>query len=324
MKEPTDEQLMAYADGELGPEEARQIAEILARRPDLARRVAAYRQTGRGLGELFPAPADVPANDPLARAILAHPLASERGAGGKPTPASDKVAPDQNLSKTAAASFRTQTTSQSAGNVPAIKPSPSASGAGLSNGSVPPNGAKVIPFAPRPKAEPRKAPVRSPFAIAATIALLVASGVALKMYGDSLKSPRVELAKAPAAQVGVPIAQLAEALERTPSRQAATISADGWNVTPALTFSSHDGRICREYMATKAQLARSGVACRETSGTWSLQAEGPTAVDDGKALTKPAGRDTPESVDATVRRLMKGDPFGKDEEGETLKRGWKR
>lgn len=68
----TDEMLMAYADGELAPEERQRISDALEQDADLRARLQIFERTGRQLGQLF----DQPLNEP----IPAHLLETVRGA----------------------------------------------------------------------------------------------------------------------------------------------------------------------------------------------------------------------------------------------------
>lgn len=57
----TDETLMAYADGELAPDERQRVADALENDADLRARLQIFEQTGRELGHLF----DQPLNEPV-------------------------------------------------------------------------------------------------------------------------------------------------------------------------------------------------------------------------------------------------------------------
>ncbi len=335
MNEPTEEELMALADGTLPRDQASRLEDLLRRRPDLARRVEIYRQTGRELGKLIPEPDATARMEALARSILAHPL-----------PAAGQAAPAKADAGTADGGKADGGKTRSGGPTPiTLRPAGKESGERASdasgkggpaalNGGTPPNGAKVLPFERPAKARPAPGtPTRSPMAIAATIALLLASAVALKMYGDSQKAQRIEEAAnanrpasggtRTAGVSRVAAATLTAALESTPMNGAANSPADGWNITPLLTFSSQDGRYCRKYAAQRPTETMIGVACRDTTGTWSAKVESAGRLEDKAAnRSKPAGLASPPEVDAAVDQ-RKGDVLSLEEEQEAMRRGWK-
>ena len=117
-------------------------------------------------------------------------------------------------------------------------------------------------------------------------------------------------------------------LERTASGSSGTqglAPAAAWQVVPTLTFRSRDGAYCRQYEMNQAGhgVAFAGVACRTAAGQWVVQAHVPAAktagVNDDKF--RPATGASP--VDATVARLIEGDPYGKDEERQLIGKGWR-
>lgn len=72
----TDEQLMAFADGELSPSEAAQIRTAALSDPALAARIAVFTSTGRDLGSLFEPVLAEPVPDRLLQ-LLASPMSAE-------------------------------------------------------------------------------------------------------------------------------------------------------------------------------------------------------------------------------------------------------
>lgn len=74
---PTDEQLMAWADGELDEQTSTSVAEAVANSPELAAKVEIYRATGRILGDTIARGLPPTSDDELASSTLAHPLPSK-------------------------------------------------------------------------------------------------------------------------------------------------------------------------------------------------------------------------------------------------------
>jgi hypothetical protein len=67
----SDEELMAYADGELAPERSARLVEALLNRPDLARRVALFARTGALAAESVKAQTNEPVPDKLKASVEA-------------------------------------------------------------------------------------------------------------------------------------------------------------------------------------------------------------------------------------------------------------
>lgn len=67
----SDEELMAYADGELAPERLARLAEILPDRPDLARRIAVFARTSALAAESVKVGTDEPVPDKLKASVEA-------------------------------------------------------------------------------------------------------------------------------------------------------------------------------------------------------------------------------------------------------------
>jgi hypothetical protein len=85
----SDEILMAYADGELGPSETREVAAAVAADPALAARVKVFTQSRKAVAEAFAVKASRPTPDPIAERIrelaaeTASPQSTERAAEEK-------------------------------------------------------------------------------------------------------------------------------------------------------------------------------------------------------------------------------------------------
>lgn len=318
MTELTDEDLMGLADGELTPERAREVSEIVARRPDLARKVEIYRATGRMLGDVV-ARAMPPAavDDALAARILATPLPSDQPANAADVPAARGSAPG-------------------IGNGVAATSGP----AGTANGS-----GKVLQFPgpggrkSRGRAEPG-APRRAGganTALAAGLAALVAAAftmTVLEWRSSTGRPPETTVAGRTSGSTGsadttttLSVAALGGALETTPSSKSAPV-AGGWTVTPILTFQARDGRYCREYSASHVGgSAMAGLACRDGGGKWTSIAEAATAAPDevGRGQAAPVGRPaTPPAVDNAVRALEDQSriSLGADAEAALIAKHW--
>lgn len=162
----------------------------------------------------------------------------------------------------------------------------------------------VIPFAV-PALAPRW---RIPLAAALALAIGVGAFATGRMFGDDSSSVMASMAGDKA---------LAQALDATPSAKVASLQR-GATVTPVATFTSSDGRYCREFDIAAAGRGASGVACR-TDGEWLIEAivaTGP-AQDGYKPVSGPA-------LDAAIDALGGGAPLTENEERALLERQWRR
>lgn len=75
MIKPTDEILMAYADGLLAPSQRTEIERLCAEDPALRARLQVFRATGRELGRLFQHHVDAPVPEQLLEFVKTHELA---------------------------------------------------------------------------------------------------------------------------------------------------------------------------------------------------------------------------------------------------------
>ena len=140
--------------------------------------------------------------------------------------------------------------------------------------SVPPSLIAKLTVAEKPSSSTAR---RSLFAIAASVTLAVALGLALKTTNpDSDLTPRMSRA-------------LASALETLPSRaQGWDTLEDGSELRAVLTFPAADGNWCREFMLASNENHWRGVACRENN-TWVTQVIGREVFLDRESGYRPAG-----------------------------------
>ncbi|MEQ1716743.1 MAG: hypothetical protein ABL907_12280 [Hyphomicrobium sp.] len=96
--------------------------------------------------------------------------------------------------------------------------------------------------------------------------------------------------------------------------------------TPALTFMSQDGRVCRQYDLVRAgKDKRSGFACRSGNGRWQIafHAPAPPAATGEASVNRPAGSETFEALEGAVDKTIKGDIFTAKDEASLLANGWR-
>lgn len=260
MSQPSDEELMAFVDGELAPEAARRIEVALACDPALARRVEALRALDRDIAAAFDDILDEPVPDRL-RALLAQPgNGGIEGAQARPAVASppDPVA-------AGAASAATAADPASTAAAPDI---PRATGG--------PGGATVIPFA-RPVRQETAAPSRTPrwsswLAMAASLALGVvvgATGGWLRPSGtgDSPDDPAAALLLAGTGPV-LP-EMLGRSLASAPSGTDQSLGQA--SLRPVLTFRDATGALCRQFALQSGAARTDALACHR-DGRWQLEA----------------------------------------------------
>lgn len=102
----TDEELMAYADGELAPDRASRLAAVLPDRPDLAERVALFARTRAVAAESVKAGLNGPVPQRLKASVEAMiRRASEKPAAASVTPLRPRASPFGDWAMPIAASF---------------------------------------------------------------------------------------------------------------------------------------------------------------------------------------------------------------------------
>lgn len=299
MNEPTEIQLMRFADGDLDAETNRWVASVVAQRPDLAHKVAIYQATGRGLGNIVAEGIPERPDDDLERQILAYPVARS---GAVPAARSN------------------------GGARPRIE-------ASEATGS---RGGTVVQFPGQASARASRRPSTPSLVLAASVAALVAGALAMTMLEwrsttggapGTKVADNTSLNRETGKATSLTFAALAGALEIAPSNKTMAIQG-GWIVKPILTFVARDDRYCREYKAGHATGSNLwGVACRATSGNWQNMAQAPTEVslfEDGRGAG-PAGGLAPSTVEEEVGRLrdLDKDVIGGEEEAKLIARRWK-
>jgi hypothetical protein len=171
---------------------------------------------------------------------------------------------------------------------------------------------KVVAF----EAHKRRRALSAWFPQAAAAGIALAVGLSLG-FGFGQRSSDLPAASALVATGAVPSGSpLHELLESVPSGERRRLDAAA-TAEARLTFRAVDGDWCRELMATSAQQASVGLACRRDAG-WRLELVGIAAA--GGELYRPAGADAPfqEAVDA----LIDGEPLEADAERALLANGW--
>lgn len=120
---------------------------------------------------------------------------------------------------------------------------------------------------------------------------------------------------------------LANALETAPMLQQIA-GADGETATPVVTFQSADGRLCRQFEATRSGTdVFSGYACRDDAGQWQIgfHGPGPSLSPGGATETiRPADRQPHPELDAAIDNIIAGDALDVERERALIANGWKR
>lgn len=294
MNEPTEEQLMSYADGVLDAETARWVATCIAGRPDLARKVAMYRES-LGLGDIIGR--GMPQHDDaaLAARIMAHPLPTEtRTAAGQAKPAA-------------------ATASTPRGGTVVQFPGPRSERSSRRPAS--PNLALVAGVA---------ALVAG--AVAMTMVQWQSSAPDGAGNPSSVVGRSSSTGSGDAGPVTLAASTLNAALETTPSSHSAP-AAGGWTIEPVLTFEAGDGRYCREYRARHdAGSSMAGVACRSTAASWQIVAQAAAAgtSNSSRGYDPVSKRNPPpEAVNKAIADLKGKDPLDGQQEADLIARRWK-
>lgn len=115
---------------------------------------------------------------------------------------------------------------------------------------------------------------------------------------------------------------LHDVLETLPSGETRDLG-NAWSATPRLTFRSTEGLACRRVDLAGAGGSVDAVACRR-GGVWRAELIGyaprPKAASDG--LYHPATGGTPSRVDDAINSMMRGEPLGREDERDWIRRGW--
>lgn len=113
------------------------------------------------------------------------------------------------------------------------------------------------------------------------------------------------------------------ALETAQSNTSIRFMAAGGErrITPVLSFQDREGRFCRKYHVVRADTSRvAGIACRDATGDWKIDTE----ADAGRAPRIGAYETVgAPAIDDRIVDMIKGDAFGRAQEDEFLKKGWK-
>ena len=120
---------------------------------------------------------------------------------------------------------------------------------------------------------------------------------------------------------------LASALETAPMLQQVA-GAGGQTATPVVTFQSADGRLCRQFEATRSSTdVFSGDACRDDAGEWQVgfHGIGPSLSRGGATeAIRPADRQPHPELDAAIDNIIAGDALDVARERALIANGWKR
>lgn len=167
----------------------------------------------------------------------------------------------------------------------------------------------VVASAPR-----TASPARWTMPLAASIAL--SAGIALGMF---MSSPaRMTPTGAQLAGAINPGDPLHAALDATPSGESVALPG-ARTASFVLSFKSHDGDYCREFIVDGETDSSRALACRE-DGRWSVKLAAVEAKGDGGYATAASGVSA--AFDAGAEALGAGDPLDRAREDALLQSGW--
>ena len=148
------------------------------------------------------------------------------------------------------------------------------------------------------------------YAIAASLAVAVCGTLVTQWERD-------------AGQAGGQMEQsLAQALEQLPSSGSDWAPlADGSQIRPVLSFRSHGGEWCREYLLADTVTTWHGVACRGQQG-WSNAVMAETRLAIGPGEYRPAGANEADSVATFIDRQSADIPLSAEQEAALIGHGW--
>jgi hypothetical protein len=116
---------------------------------------------------------------------------------------------------------------------------------------------------------------------------------------------------------------LARALESVPSSSDAwTALGDDRLVRPMLSFQSHAGGWCREYLLQQGNDSWHGVACREGESRWTNELLVPEAAAAASGDYRPAGAGDAGAIADFVNQHAADIPVSAAEEAGLIARGW--
>ena len=117
-------------------------------------------------------------------------------------------------------------------------------------------------------------------------------------------------------------AQLAQALEQSPSRASGWEHLDGErDFRSVLTFPAADGRWCREFLLAHHESHWRGVACRN-EGTWVNQVVGSEVFLEQETQYRPAGAGDTEQVARFIDETATDVALGPQQEAALIASGW--
>ena len=117
-------------------------------------------------------------------------------------------------------------------------------------------------------------------------------------------------------------AQLAQALEQSPSRASGWEHLDGErDFRSVLTFPAADGRWCREFLLAHDESHWRGVACRN-EGTWVNQVVGSEVFLEQETQYRPAGAGDTEQVARFIDETATDVALGPQQEAALIASGW--
>ena len=117
-------------------------------------------------------------------------------------------------------------------------------------------------------------------------------------------------------------AQLAQALEQSPSRASGWEHLDGErDFRSVLTFPAADGRWCREFLLAHDESHWRGVACRN-EGTWVNQVVGSEVFLEQETQYRPAGAGDTEKVARFIDETATDVALGPQQEAALIASGW--
>lgn len=164
-----------------------------------------------------------------------------------------------------------------------------------------PRSAKVIPFP----------------GLRSVVGLAIAAGIAaIAVTGLQLQAPQSTQDESAASYAAL----LQSTLESASSGDLRSDESGEFMVTPRVSFATADEGYCREYMSYKQGAERSGLACRNDSGRWSIVSERDVSSSTSEQY-RAAGD---QGVRSSYPKVLEGaERLSFDEEQNALRSAWK-